>query len=542
MPIDFDAVYLSRRPANHMPLTPLHFLARAAEVFPDKTAIIHGERRDTWAEHARRCHKLASALRRAGIGRGHVVSILCQNTPAMLEAHFGVPMAGAVLNTINTRLDPAGVAFILEHCEASVFLVDTQLGATAREALALMAKRPLVLDIEDVTADAPVRVSDRTYEDFLAGGDETEPAAWPADEFDAISLNYTSGTTGSPKGAVYHHRGTYLNALGQLLHHGMSSTSVYLWTLPLFHCNGWCFSWAVAAVGGTHVCLRKVAADPIFDAIEAYGVTHMCCAPTVLSFVADAAARHKRGLPHSVAVMTAGSAPPAAILKRSEEIGFRIRHVYGSTEIHGVTSLCDWHEEWDRLPAPERSQVMARQGVRTVTCEDMMVADPVTMAPVPRDAATMGEVMFRTNLGMKGYLKNPGATDEAFAHGWYHTGDLAVVHGDGYIELKDRSKDIIISGGENISSIEVEDVLYQHGAVSCAAVVAMNDDKWGEVPCAFVELSETADCVTETEIIEFCRDRLAKYKLPRRVVFGPIERTATGKIQKFKLRQQLNQS
>jgi fatty-acyl-CoA synthase len=386
--IDFDAAYLARRPGNFMPMTPLHFLLRAAEVFPEQSAVIHGELRYTWREHARRCRKLASALRNAGIGRGQIVSMLCQNTPAMLEAHFGVPMSGAVLNTINTRLDPAAIAFILEHSEATVFLIDTQLGAVAKDALALVSKRPLVLDIEDVTAEGPVRVSDRTYEDFLASGDENAQIMWPTDEFDPIALNYTSGTTGSPKGALYHHRGSYLNALGQLLHHQMSSSSVYLWTLPLFHCNGWCFSWAVAAVGGTHVCLRKVAAEPIFAAIERHGVTYMCCAPTVLAFLVGGAEKAGRGLSHPVSVMTAGAAPPAAILKKTEEIGFHIRHVYGSTEIHGVVCLCDWHAEWDRLPAEQRSRVLTRQGVRTITCEDMIVADPVTLSPVPRDGTT----------------------------------------------------------------------------------------------------------------------------------------------------------
>lgn len=536
MALDFDAQYLARRPANFTPLTPLHFLLRAEEAFPDRIAVIHGDVTYTWKEHARRCRKLASALQQAGVGRGHVVSILSQNTPAMLEAHFGVPMAGAILNTINTRLDAAAIAFILEHCEATMFLVDTQLGAVARDALALLQKKPIVLDIEDTHVEAPIRASDRTYEDFLTTGDTNAPIAWPADEFDAISLNYTSGTTGNPKGAVYSHRGVYLNILGQLLHHQMSSASVYLWTLPLFHCNGWCFSWALAAVGGTHVCLRQVAAEPIFAAIEAHGVTHMCCAPTVLQFLVDGARKAGRELARPVSVMTAGAAPPAEVLKRTAEIGFHIRHVYGSTEVHGVTCLCDWHTEWDALPAEDRAQIMARQGVRTITCEDMIVADSVTLAPVRRDGRTMGEVLFRTNLGMKGYLKNPAATDEAFAGGWYHTGDLAVVHGDGYIELKDRSKDIIISGGENISSIEVEDVLYKHPAIISAAVVAMKDDRWGEVPCAFVELKEEGAQVSADEVIEFCRSRLAKFKVPRKIVFGPIEQTATGKIQKFKLR------
>jgi fatty-acyl-CoA synthase len=540
MALDFDADYLARRPANFFALSPITFLLRAEEAFPERTAVIHGDLRYSWKEHAARCRKLSSALQRIGVGKGKIVSILCQNTPAMIEAHFGVPMSGAVLNTLNTRLDPAAIAFILQHCEASVLLVDTQLGALARDALALMAAPPLVFDIEDVTVEDPVRVSDRTYEDFLASGDVNDPIVWPEDEFDAISLNYTSGTTGNPKGALYHHRGSYLNALSQLLHHQMTSTSAYLWTLPLFHCNGWCFSWAIAALGATHVCLRKVAAEPIYAAIEQHGVTHLCCAPTVLGLLIDGASTVGFKLERQVSVMTAGAAPPAAILMKAEALGFHLIHVYGSTEVHSVTALCDWHSEWDALPADERSQIMARQGVRTISCEHMIVADSATMRPVPRDATTMGEVLFKTNLGMKGYLKNPAATDEVFAHDWYHTGDLAVLHSDGYIELKDRSKDIIISGGENISSIEIEDVLYQHPAISCAAVVALKNDRWGEVPCAFVELAASAGPVTDTEIIAFCRARLAKFKVPKRIVFGPLERTATGKIQKFKLRDDLN--
>jgi fatty-acyl-CoA synthase len=533
--LDLDAPFLQRRDANFRPLTPLNFLFRSADVFPDRTAIVYGDRRVTWRDYARRCLKLASALRRAGIGKGDVVALLAPNIPAVLEAHFGVPLAGGIINTINIRLDAAAVAFILEHGEAKVLLVDPQWSAIAREALALLPVKPLVIDIEDDQAEGGERIGDLTYEELLASGSEDDDVVWPQDEFETISLNYTSGTTGNPKGALYHHRGAYLNALGQLLHHKMDADSVYLWTLPMFHCNGWCFTWAVAAVGATHVCLRKMVAEQVFDLIAATGVTHFCGAPTVLGMLVEGAERSGKRLGAPVAVMTAGSAPPAPVLKAAEDLGFVVRHVYGTTELHGVVSLCDWHREWDGLPGAERSRMMARQGVRTVVTDEMMVADPVTLAPVPRTGAVMGEVMFRGNMGMKGYLKNPSATEAAFAGGWYRTGDLAVVHPNGYIDIKDRSKDIIISGGENISSIEVEEVLYQHPAVASAAVIAMKHDHWGERPCAFVELKAEGSLTAE-ELLDFCRGRLAKFKVPDRVIFGPIERTATGKVQKFKLR------
>lgn len=537
MTLNLDADFLQKRPANYRPLTPLNFLFRAADVFPDRVAIIHGEERHTWREYAQRCKKLASALKRTGVGRGDTVAVLAPNTPAVLETHFGVPMTGAILNTLNIRLDAAAIAFILEHSEAKAFLVDRQWSGVAKDALALLSSKPIVIDIEDALAESGERIGSCTYEEFLQRGDASDPIYSPEDEFEAISLNYTSGTTGNPKGVLFHHRGAYLNALGQLLHHKMDSDSVYLWTLPMFHCNGWCFTWAVAAVGGTHVCQRKVVADQIFDAIEEHGVTHLCGAPTVLGMLIEGAARVGRKLAKPVAVMTAGAAPPAAVLKDSEELGFVVRHVYGSTELHGVTSICDWHREWDDLPGEDRSKMMARQGVRTAVTEAMIVANPLTLEPVPQDGAVIGEVLFRSNLGMKGYLKNPAATEEAFAGGWYRTGDLAVMHPDGYIEIKDRSKDIIISGGENISSIEIEDVLFKHPAVSYAAVIAMKDPRWGETPCAFVELKATGfDSLTEEELLDFCRARLAKFKVPRRVIFGPIERTATGKVQKFRLR------
>ncbi|TNC93666.1 MAG: AMP-dependent synthetase and ligase [Stygiobacter sp.] len=543
MSLDLDATYLQRRPANFRPLTPLNFLLRAADVFPDRVAVIHGEKRFTWREHAHRCKQLASALMRSGVRAGQTVAILAPNTPAMLEAHFGVPMAGAVLNTLNIRLDAAAIAFILDHSEAKVFLVDKQFSNVARAAVDQLNEKPLVVDIEDHLAEGGARIGSLTYEELLQRGHFDEPTYWPEDEFEAISINYTSGTTGNPKGVLYHHRGVYLTCLSQLLHHQMSSNSTYLWTLPMFHCNGWCFSWAVAAVGGTHVCLRKVVAEDIFNAIEEHDVTHLCGAPTVLGMLIEGAASTGVKLKTPVAVMTAGAAPPAAILKDTEALGFVVRHVYGSTELHSVTTLCDWHREWDALPADERSHMMARQGVRTVVTDAMIVADPVTLDPVPHNGAVMGEILYRTNTGMKGYLKNPTATEEAFAGGWYRTGDLAVVHEDGYVEIKDRSKDIIISGGENISSIEVEDVLFQHPAVSYAAVVSMKDERWGERPCAFIELKPSADGSTsEEDIIAFCRDRLAKFKVPSRVIFGPIERSATGKVQKFRLRKLVEQS
>ncbi|SEH88118.1 AMP-binding protein [Tardiphaga sp. OK245] len=536
MAIDTKADFLQRRPANFRPMTPLQFLRRAADVFPDRVAVIHGDVRHSWREHARRCLRLASALRRSGVEAGDTVAFLAPNTPAMLEAHFGVPMAGAILNTLNTRLDAAAIAFVLEHSETKVFVVDRQLSAVAKDALAKVKSRPLVIHIDDPYADAGELIGDCDYEAFLDRGDGEEAIQWPADEFDAITLNYTSGTTGNPKGALYHHRGAYLNTLSQIVHHQLNSDSVYLWTLPMFHVNGWCFAWAVAAIGGTHVCLRKVQPSEIFASIEKYGVTHMCGAPTVLGMLIEGAEKTSVKLKRPVAIMTAGAAPPAPILKATEELGFVVRHVYGSTEVHGVTALCDWHREWNARPPLERSKLMARQGVRTVVTDDMIVANPTTLEPLPHDGVTIGEILFRGNNGMKGYLKNPAATDEAFAGGWYRTGDLAVTHPDGYIEIKDRSKDIIISGGENISSIEIEEVIFQHPAVSYAAVVAMKDERWGETPCVFVEIKDGHE-VTAEDMLDFCRQRLAKFKLPKKFVFGPVERTSTGKVQKFKLRE-----
>ncbi|MBR0967320.1 AMP-binding protein [Tardiphaga sp. 538_B7_N1_4] len=537
MAMDLSADFLQRRAANFRPMTPVQFLRRAADVFPDRTAVIHGDIKYTWREHERRCRMLASALKRNGVGNGDIIAILCPNTPAMLEAHFGVPMAGAILNTLNTRLDAAAIAFILDHSETKVLIVDRQWSEVAKAALSRMKIRPFVIDIDDPYAEGGELIGNLDYEEFLKGGDSTEDVVWPADEFDAITLNYTSGTTGNPKGALYHHRGCYLNTLSQIVHHQLSSDSVYLWTLPMFHVNGWCFSWGVAAIGGTHVCLRRVLPAEIFEAIDRYGVTHMCGAPTVLGMLIEGAAKTGITLSQPVAIMTAGAAPPAPILKATEELGFMVRHVYGMTEVHGVAALCDWHRDWNSMPPEQRSKQMARQGVRTVVTDDMIVADPTTLEPLPHDGTTIGEILFRGNNGMKGYLKNPTATDEAFAGGWYRTGDLAVTHPDGYIEIKDRSKDIIISGGENISSIEIEEVVFQHPSVSYAAAVAVKDDRWGETPCVFIELKEGHEGkVTTDEMLEFCRARLAKFKLPRKFIFGPIERTSTGKVQKFKLR------
>jgi len=534
--LDLDAAFLQRREANFQPLTPINFLLRSAQAFGDRTAVIYGEVRYTWREHEQRCRRLASAIRAAGVLPGETVAVISPNTPAMLEAHFGVPMSGAILAALNTRLDADTIAYILAHNEARMVLVDREYAALVHVALDKLETRPLVVDIADPHSSAEGLPSDYEYEAFIAGGTADGPITWPQDEFDAISLSYTSGTTGNPKGAIFHHRGTYLNALGQVIHHQLSSDSIYYWTLPLFHCNGWCFPWAIAAVGGTHVCARRVNAADTFDAIASQSVTHLCCAPTVLSMLIDYATRNNVSLARPVSLTTAGAAPPAAILLKAEEIGFKLRHVYGSTELHGVTSICDWHSEWDALSAEERSMKLARQGVATVTTDQMMVADLTFLSPVPADGTSMGEILFRCSMGMKGYLKNPDATEEAFAGGWYHTGDLAVLHPDGYAEIKDRLKDIIISGGENISSLEIEDVLFRHPGVSHAAVVPMKDDHWGETPAAFVELKVDFEHLTAADLLEFCRPLLAKFKLPKRFVIGPIERTATGKVQKHYLR------
>ena len=527
---------LPQRPANHRPLTPLDFLAWSEAVFPDRAGVVYGEQKLSWGEVGRRCRRLASALRGLGVGRGDTVAVLCPNTPPMLEAHFGIPMAGAVLNALNTRLDPASLAFILEHGEARVLLADSEWAPVVKEALAQLERRPVVIDILDPAAPGE-HLGVMDYEALLAQGDPAFAGEWPADEWDAISLNYTSGTTGNPKGVVYHHRGAFLNAMGNALVFGLSSRSSYLWTLPMFHCNGWTYPWAVTAVGGTHVCLRKVDPAVIFPLIEQAKVTHLCGAPIVLNMLVHAPAQVKRSFGRTIEVATGGAAPPSAVIEAMEKMGFRVTHLYGLTECYGPATVCIEQPEWPGLPLTERAGRMARQGVRYPTLAGAMVADPETMAEVPHDGTTLGEIMLRGNTLMKGYLKNPTATEEAFRGGWFHSGDLAVLHQDGYAEVKDRSKDIIISGGENISSIEIEEALYRHPAVMEAAVVAMPDATYGERPCAFVTLKDGAEA-DEAQIIAWCRERLAHYKAPARVLFGPLPKTSTGKIQKFALREQ----
>ena len=529
---------LDRRAANHQPLTPLSFLARAAQVFPERTAIIHGEERTDYARFYARARRLASALRAAGVRPGETVSALLLNTPPMLEAHYGVPMAGAVLNAINTRLDAEAIRFIIDHGEARLVIVDSALAPLLAEALSGVRDpdRPRVVEYTDPTEDAPARGMGVDYEDFLAGGDPDFAWEMPADEWDAIALNYTSGTTGNPKGVVYHHRGAALLATGNILHAGLGGRLVYLWTLPMFHCNGWCFPWSVSAVAGTHVCLRQVRAGPMYRAIAEEGVNLLCGAPIVMSVLLNASDAERRAFDHPVTFLTAAAPPPESVLAAMAEAGFSVTHLYGLTETYGPAVINAWKEEWDALAPAEQAAMKARQGVRYLPLEGLEVMDPETMTPVPADGQTMGEIMFRGNVVMKGYLKNPDATEKAFAGGWFHSGDLAVKHADGYVQIRDRSKDIIISGGENISSIEVEEALYRHPAVGLAAVVAAPHEKWGETPVAFVELREGREA-GEADLIAFCREHLAHYKCPTRVVFGELPKTSTGKIQKFVLRE-----
>ncbi|RYG90411.1 acyl-CoA synthetase [Loktanella sp. IMCC34160] len=532
---------LDRTPANYQPLTPLTFLERAANVFPDHTAIVHGALRRSYAEFYARSRRLASALTKNGIRRGDTVSALLPNTPAMLECHYGVPMCGAVLHSINTRLDAAIIAFQLDHAMAKIVIVDSEFMPLLQEALSLAQVAPLVIQVDDPEYDGPrteVEVAD--YEVFLTRGNPDFDWLMPEDEWDAISINYTSGTTGDPKGVVSHHRGAYLLAQGNALTTSMKKHAVYLWTLPMFHCNGWCFPWTLSAIVGTHVCLRQVRAEPIWSALAEEEVTHLCGAPIVMSLLIGAPDAAKRDLSHTVQFFTAAAPPPESVLAAMKEAGFDVTHLYGLTETYGPAVVNDWHRDWSDLPADQQATLKARQGVRYLPLEGLDVLDPDTMQPVPRDGQTMGEVMFRGNVVMKGYFRNPTATQKAFEGGWFHSGDLGVRHPDGYIQLKDRSKDIIISGGENISSIEVEEALYRHPAVGTAAVVAMPHDKWGETPCAFVELKPGQQADSET-LRAWCRSQLAPYKVPGRFVFTEIPRTSTGKIQKFVLREQARQ-
>ncbi|NBD20300.1 AMP-binding protein [Aquabacterium fontiphilum] len=529
---------LPKNPANHVAISPLSFLERAALVYPNRLAVVHGSLRQTWGQTYARCRQLAHALQQRGIGLGDTVAVMLPNTPPMVEAHFGVPMAGAVLNTLNTRLDAEAIAFMLDHGEAKAVIVDPEFAKVMAKALSLRTRTEpvLVIDAEDALySGEPQRIGTLTYEELLGSGAPDFAWQMPADEWQAISLNYTSGTTGNPKGVVYHHRGAAMNATSNILEWDMPKHATYLWTLPMFHCNGWCFPWTVAARAGVNVCLRRVDPKAIFDAIREHGVTHYCGAPIVHASLLAAPADFRHGIPRGIKAMVAGAAPPASMIEGMEQMGFDLTHVYGLTEVYGPAAACAKHPEWDALDIGERARLNARQGVPYHLQQAVTVLDPITMQPVPADGETMGEIMFRGNIAMKGYLKNAKATQEAFAGGWFHTGDLGVLYPDGYVKIKDRSKDIIISGGENISSIEVEDVLYRHPAVMAAAVVAKPDAKWGETPCAFIELKAGAQ-VTAEDIIAHCRQHMAGFKIPRAVVFGELPKTSTGKIQKFELR------
>ncbi len=535
MPIAYD-IDLDRNAANFQPLTPLGFLERSAAIFPDRLAVVHGPLRRNYRDLYARARRLASALAAHGVGKNDTVTVMLANTPAMLECHFGVPMAGAVLNTLNTRLDAAIIAFTLDHAETKVLITDREFSGVMKQALAQAKVKPLVIDYDDPEfKGAGERLGSMEYEELVSGGDPEFNWIMPGDEWDAIALNYTSGTTGDPKGVVYHHRGAYLLAMGNLLTGALGRAPVYLWTLPMFHCNGWCFPWSIVLAGGVQVCLRQVRAAQMFDLIASEKVTHLCGAPVVMSTLLNAPANEKKPLPHTVEFFTAAAPPPEAVLAAMREAGFNVTHLYGLTEVYGPAVVNEWDRAWDALPANEQAMKKARQGVRYPVLEALDVLDPDTMESVPADGETLGEVMFRGNVVMKGYLKNPASTKAAFAGGWFHSGDLGVKHPDGYVQLKDRSKDIIISGGENISSIEVEDALYKHPAVQVAAVVARPDEKWGETPCAFIELRPGASASAD-ELIEWCRQHLARFKVPRHIVFAEVPKTSTGKIQKFRLR------
>ncbi|WP_104202579.1 acyl-CoA synthetase [Billgrantia saliphila] len=530
---------LPKTPANHVALSPLTFIERSASIYPDYPAVIHGDVRRSWRETWMRCRRLASALEQRGINPGETVAAMLPNVPAMFEAHFGVPLAGCVLNTLNIRLDADAIAYMLEHGEARAILVDPEFAGVIEDAVSRLAIKPLVIDVDDALFEGEVRrIGELEYEELLAEGDPDYAYHLPEDEWQAISLNYTSGTTGKPKGVVYHHRGAYLNAVSNILEWAMPHHPVYLWTLPMFHCNGWCFPWTIAANAGTSVCLRRVDPRKIMNLIADEKVTHFSGAPIVLNGLVNLPAEDKCTFDHPVKVTTAGAAPPASVITGVETLGIEVTHVYGLTEVYGPVTVCAWREAWNELPLEQRAKIKARQGVRYHMLEALCVADPNTLEPVPKDGQTIGEILMRGNNVMKGYLKNEAATEQALEGGWYHTGDLAVWHSDGYIEIKDRSKDIIISGGENISTIEVEDAIYSHPAVEEAAVVAKPDEKWGETPCAFVKRKVGYGEVTEAEIIEHCRSHLARFKVPKTVIFTELPKTSTGKIQKFVLREE----
>lgn len=531
--------YLPVTDANYVALTPISFLERTANVYPNKTATINGDIHHSWSQVFKRCSRFASALSKRGIGKGDTVSIIAPNISEHFEAHFAVPMSGAVLNSINTRLDAEAIAFILMHAETKVLITDREFSAVVRQAVKMLAHKPLVIDIDDPTFEGGEFIGSMTYDQFLLEGDDDFAWIRPNDEWDAISLNYTSGTTGDPKGVVYHYRGAYLNAVSNVLSWEMGNHPVYLWTLPMFHCNGWCFPWSIAATAGVSVSSRHVRAEAIYALIRNEKVTHFCGAPIVLNMLNSVDESLKAEITHDVKVMTAGAPPPASVIESMEASGFNVTHVYGLTETYGPSVVCAWHDEWNDKTQEQQARLKARQGVRSPLLDQLMVANPITMEPVAKDGESIGEIFMRGNLVMKGYLKNPSTTQAAFAGGWFHSGDLAVWHEDGYVEIKDRSKDVIISGGENISSVEVEDILYRYPKIQDVAVVAKKDEKWGETPCAFITPMPDAD-ITEQEVMHFCRDNMAHFKTPKTIVFGELPKTSTGKIQKFLLRQRAN--